>query len=65
MHFFNECLPLYSTKFVKCDVTKWEDQAGLFREAIQFSPSRKIAYVVANAGVAKKDAVFSFSGEFP
>lgn len=54
---------LSGTKFVQCNVTKWEDQTLLFREAAKFSPSGKVSYVVANAGVAPKDDVFSFSGK--
>ncbi|KAF3018813.1 hypothetical protein E8E14_004095 [Neopestalotiopsis sp. 37M] len=53
---------LPATRFVSCDVTKWEDQVHLFEEATNFSPSKKIHYVVANAGIAPKDDVFSFDG---
>ncbi|KAH7140418.1 putative short chain dehydrogenase/ reductase [Dactylonectria estremocensis] len=51
---------LPNTKFVECDVTKWSDQTHLFREAASFSPSGRIHYVVANAGIISKDPVFSF-----
>jgi len=50
-----------STKFFKCDITKWEDQVQLFREAASFTG--KVDYVVANAGVCPKDEVFQFAGE--
>ncbi|KAJ9144595.1 Adam [Pleurostoma richardsiae] len=53
---------LNSTKFVPCDTTKWEDQVHLFKEAAAFSPSGKIHYVVANAGITRQDDVFSFDG---
>ncbi|PQE31736.1 short chain dehydrogenase reductase family oxidoreductase protein [Rutstroemia sp. NJR-2017a WRK4] len=55
---------LQNTKFVKCDVSNWEDQVELFREAASFTG--KIDYVIANAGVCPKDEVFDFSGpSFP
>ncbi|KAH7075785.1 hypothetical protein BKA63DRAFT_595421 [Paraphoma chrysanthemicola] len=50
------------TKFVKCDVTNWEDQVQLFEQAITLSPSGKVDFVVANAGVARQDDVFTFNG---
>lgn len=58
-----ECLS--SIKYVQCDVTRWDDQLRLFREAADFSPSGKIHYVIANAGVAKVDQVFSYEGILP
>jgi NAD(P)-dependent dehydrogenase (short-subunit alcohol dehydrogenase family) len=48
--------------FVRCDVTEWEDQVRLFSEAASFSTSGKVDYVVANAGIAHADDVFSFDG---
>ncbi|KAJ9634510.1 hypothetical protein H2199_008967 [Coniosporium tulheliwenetii] len=48
------------TKFIKCDVTKWEDQSRLFQEVE--AKAGKIHYVVANAGIASNDDVFSFDG---
>ncbi|KAK9319074.1 hypothetical protein V1517DRAFT_75499 [Lipomyces orientalis] len=48
-------------KFIECDITKWDDQVRLFREAVSFSPTGKIAYVVANAGIIRQDDVFSYS----
>ncbi|ETS75329.1 hypothetical protein PFICI_12273 [Pestalotiopsis fici W106-1] len=53
---------LPTTRFVSCDVSKWEDQVHLFEEAAKFSPSKKVHYVVANAGIAPKDDVFAFEG---
>ncbi|OBT53388.1 hypothetical protein VE04_06767 [Pseudogymnoascus sp. 24MN13] len=54
-------LSLGSTKFVKCDVSKWDDQVRLFTEAASFTG--KVDYVVANAGICPEDQVFSFAGE--
>lgn len=54
-----------STKFLKCDVTSWEDQLRLFAEATAFSPSGRIHYVVPNAGIAVTDDVFSFEPDTP
>ncbi|KAK5673714.1 hypothetical protein LTS12_029779, partial [Elasticomyces elasticus] len=51
---------LERTKFVKCDVTKWEDQLEMFREAVKFSPTGNIDIVVANAGLAvPQDSIFT------
>ncbi|THW90754.1 NAD(P)-binding protein [Aureobasidium pullulans] len=52
-------------KFVKCDTTNWEDQLNLFETAKAFSPSSKIHYVVANAGIAAKDEVFEYNESGP
>jgi len=43
-------------------VTDWEDQVHLFSEAASLSPSGKVDYVVANAGIIHVDDVFSFEG---
>lgn len=48
--------------FVKCDTTSWEDQTHLFESAASFSPTGKIHYVVANAGIIKEDQVFAHAG---
>lgn len=53
---------VFRTKFVKCDTTNWEDQLDMFRTAASFSDDGRISYVVANAGIARADDVFSFSG---
>jgi NAD(P)-dependent dehydrogenase (short-subunit alcohol dehydrogenase family) len=50
-----------STKFVQCDTGVWEDQVQLFREAASLSPTGKISYVVANAGIHRVDEVFQHS----
>lgn len=50
-----------SAKFVKCDVSKWDDQVRLFTEAAFFTG--KIDYVVSNAGICPEDQVFSFAGD--
>lgn len=54
---------LRSTKFIPCDVANWNDQARLFREAASFSPTGRIFYVVANAGIHGPDEVFLYSGD--
>ncbi|KAL8680616.1 MAG: hypothetical protein Q9186_003208 [Xanthomendoza sp. 1 TL-2023] len=38
--------------FIHCDVTDWQSQVNLFREAVKLSPHGGIDTVVANAGVA-------------
>jgi NAD(P)-dependent dehydrogenase (short-subunit alcohol dehydrogenase family) len=45
-------------RFVKCDTSKWDDQTRLFREAAALSPTGRISYVVANAGIIRSDEVF-------
>lgn len=55
-------MDIYSTRFVECDVTKWEDLVRLFREAVELSPSGKIHYVIPNAGITHTDDVFTFNG---
>ena len=54
-----------SSKFVHCDTTSWDDQVRLFQEAASFSPTGKVSYVVANAGIAARDNIFEFSGNLP
>lgn len=49
-------------KFVQVDATLWEDQVNLFKEAVHFSASGKIHYVIANAGITKNDQTFTFDG---
>lgn len=56
---------VFRTKFVKCDTTNWEDQLELFRAAASFSDDGRVSYVVAIAGIARADDVFSFSGTTP
>ncbi|KFX85748.1 hypothetical protein V490_09441 [Pseudogymnoascus sp. VKM F-3557] len=52
---------LGSAKFVKCDVSTWDDQVRLFSEAASFTG--KVDYVVANAGICPEDQIFSFAGK--
>lgn len=52
-----------STKFIRCDVTKWSDQINLFRQAALFSPTGRISHVIANAGIHREDEVFLYSGD--
>ncbi|KAI9040591.1 putative short chain dehydrogenase/reductase [Aspergillus affinis] len=54
---------LTGVKFIACDTTIWEDQVQLFRTAASFSPTGKISYVVANAGIHRKDEVFAYDGD--
>ncbi|KAJ8133548.1 hypothetical protein O1611_g73 [Lasiodiplodia mahajangana] len=53
------------SKFVQTDVTKWEDQSRLFEEAVAFSPTKAIHYVIANAGIAPADEVFTYEEDGP
>ncbi|KAF1999714.1 NAD(P)-binding protein [Amniculicola lignicola CBS 123094] len=41
--------------FVHCDVTDWQSQVDMFKEAVRLSPHGGIDTVVANAGIAKRD----------
>ncbi|KAL6704100.1 hypothetical protein ACN47E_008763 [Coniothyrium glycines] len=41
--------------FVQCDVTNWQSQVNLFKEAVRLSPHGGIDTVVANAGIAGRD----------
>jgi len=50
-------------KFVHCDVTSWNDQVSLFRTAASMTSSNTIDHVVANAGIAIEDEVFSYEGK--
>jgi NAD(P)-dependent dehydrogenase (short-subunit alcohol dehydrogenase family) len=56
-------LELSNCHFVQCDVTNWDDQVQLFREAVSLSTSGKVDYVVANAGITHADDVFTFDGK--
>jgi NAD(P)-dependent dehydrogenase (short-subunit alcohol dehydrogenase family) len=44
-------------------VTKWDDQLRLFREAVLFSPTGRISFVVANAGIHRPDEVYKYAGD--
>ncbi|KAJ5755452.1 adam [Penicillium manginii] len=54
---------LIHVKFIKCDTTSWDDQVHLFAAAASFSPTGRISFVVANAGIHRKDEVFAYSGD--
>ncbi|KAK7941452.1 uncharacterized protein PG986_013839 [Apiospora aurea] len=41
-----------------CDVTSWESQAVLFRDAVALSPHRGLDAVVVNAGISDTDFAF-------
>lgn len=41
--------------FVQCDVTDWQSQVNLFKEAVKLSPHGGLDCVVANAGIAGHD----------
>lgn len=41
--------------FIHCDVTSWQSQVSLFKEAVKLSPHGGIDTVVANAGIAGTD----------
>jgi NAD(P)-dependent dehydrogenase (short-subunit alcohol dehydrogenase family) len=49
--------------FFHCDVTAWSDQLRLFQHAASHSPSGRVDFVVANAGIAPADDVFSYAGD--
>lgn len=40
-------------RFVKCEITKWEDQVQMFETAISQSPSKSCDIVLANAGISR------------
>ncbi|KAK5674519.1 hypothetical protein LTS10_012715 [Elasticomyces elasticus] len=50
--------------FIKCNVSVWEEQVEVFRQAAAFSSSGRIDYVIANAGVASPEAVFAYDGDW-
>lgn len=56
---------LPNVKFVQCDTTNWDNQLKLFEEAKNMSPSGRVSYVVANAGVIGPDGVFDITSETP
>lgn len=45
--------------FGKCDTRSWQDQAALFRVAVDQSPSHSVDVVLANAGISGSDPVFN------
>lgn len=46
-----------SAHFVHCDVTDWQSQVNLFKEAVKKSPHGGLDCVVANAGIAGRDVL--------
>ena len=48
-----------SVQFVHCDVTSWSDQLAMFKAAVSNSPAKSCDIVIANAGIAKTDDVFT------
>jgi NAD(P)-dependent dehydrogenase (short-subunit alcohol dehydrogenase family) len=61
----NRSILLYDrlVHFARCDVTQWEDQAALFKLAVEKSKSGNIDLVVANAGISGQDPVFLNPGK--
>jgi len=45
--------------FVRTDVTKFADQVSMFKAALKHSPTGRIDIVVANAGIASQDPIFT------
>ncbi|KAL2837369.1 hypothetical protein BJX68DRAFT_273086 [Aspergillus pseudodeflectus] len=58
------CKEFPGVLFQKCNVTDWNDQLALFKAASRVSPSARIDIVVANAGIAKSDAVYAYEGKY-
>ncbi|KAL2838112.1 putative adam [Aspergillus pseudoustus] len=54
---------LPGAKFVQCNTASWDDQVRLFQEAAKLSPTGRISYVVANAGIHRQDEVFAYDGD--
>ncbi|KAH8688783.1 putative adam [Talaromyces proteolyticus] len=54
---------LTGVKFIECNTTNWDDQVHLFEVAASFSPTGKVSFVVANAGIHRKDEVFAYAGD--
>ncbi|KAJ5769447.1 adam [Penicillium odoratum] len=54
---------LKGTKYIECDTANWDDQVRMFQEAASFSPTGKVSFVVANAGIHRQDEVFSYAGD--
>jgi len=45
--------------FMRTDVTKFSDQVSMFKAAIKHSPTNRIDIVIANAGIASSDPIFT------
>ncbi|KAI9050252.1 hypothetical protein LZ554_005420 [Drepanopeziza brunnea f. sp. 'monogermtubi'] len=48
-----------TTNYVHCDVTNWQSQVDLFREAVKLSPRGMIDAVVCNAGITDSGIPFT------
>lgn len=47
---------LDSTKYVKCDVSSWDDQAALFEQAYEWTG--RLDFCALNAGIDDRDDIF-------
>jgi len=45
--------------YVKCDTRSWDDQLGMFKQAIAKSPAKSCDVVIANAGVSGADPLYA------
>jgi len=45
------------THFVPTDVANWDSQASLFKKAYEWSPTHRIDFFAANAGIADKEVL--------
>lgn len=45
---------------MRCNTADWDDQVRLFQDAVSFSPTATISYVIANAGIHRPDEVFLY-----
>jgi NAD(P)-dependent dehydrogenase (short-subunit alcohol dehydrogenase family) len=48
---------LEGTKFVKCDVSSWDDQAALFKQAYEWQG--RLDFCALNAGIDDRDDIFN------
>ena len=53
-------------RFVKCNITNWDDQVAMFEQAIQSSPHSSLDIVIANAGISRSsgDSLWKLDGEY-
>ena len=47
---------LDNTKFIKCDVSSWDDQAAMFQQAYEWQG--RLDFCALNAGIDDRDDVF-------
>lgn len=52
------------SSFVRCDITKWNDQIQMFDAATTESPSKSCDIVIANAGIGRSfgDSLWKLDG---